>query len=81
MRDFITKIMKFSFLKARRGSCINHKDPPQGENKQFQLHKLSSSSSSFVDLIIGEAVGPPLSNHPFAGSRCIADALRVKQSR
>ena len=82
MRDFITKITRFSFLKERRGSCINQEDHLRGEGKQFQLYKLSfSSSSSFADLIIGEAAGSPSPDYPFAGSRCIADAPRVKRSR
>ena len=43
--------------------------------KQFQLLELSTpSSSSFVDLIIGETIGPLSSNHHFTGSRCAVDA-------
>ena len=61
MRYFITKIKRFFFLKARRGSCINKEDSPRGEGKQFQLHKLSSSSSSsfFANLIIRETAITP----------------------
>ena len=59
------------------------RNPPRGEGKQFQRHKLSSSSSSssFVNLIIGEAVGPPSSDCHFAGSHCVADVSRVRRSR
>ena len=84
MRVFITKFSRFSFLKVRRGSCINKENPPRGEGKQFQLHKLSSSSYSslpFVDLIIGEVTNPPSSDRPFVGSRCVADTSRVRRSR
>ena len=74
MRDYITKITRFFFLKARRDSCINKENPPRWEEKKFQLHKISSSfsssSSSFAGLIIGEATDPLLPDHPFAGSRC-----------
>ena len=74
--------MRFSFLKARRGSCINQEDPPRGGGKQFQrTYFFLLSLHIFAYLIIGEEVNPSSSNHPFAGLPCAVDAQGFKQSR
>ena len=71
LRDFLSKNQG----EIRKLLSINQEDPPRGEGKQFQQRVLSSSSSpSFVDLIIEETINPPSSDRPFAGSYCTTDA-------